>query len=228
MEVLSNEKNEEYSSSDNEKEVSHNDEDLKEDKDKLFCFCQKVYNENDGPMIQCDECKEWYHFSCVGLNLKSNIGEFICSSCNENTKIIEIDKNSEEDEKEKEEDIIKAHHKKKKKIKKNNNFKDYSEMKNMKKIPNEYKKQLKPKESFNVMLEYLLTCILLNGKKLDINEEEFEDIKCEISKVQEKILFRKKNIVESITWNEEFKKNLKTFTNLEYIHGYADVCKFNF
>ncbi|GFR43612.1 hypothetical protein Agub_g4710, partial [Astrephomene gubernaculifera] len=32
----------------------------------VYCLCRRLYDE-DEPMLGCDYCEEWYHFSCVGL-----------------------------------------------------------------------------------------------------------------------------------------------------------------
>ncbi|KAL2610474.1 hypothetical protein R1flu_029047 [Riccia fluitans] len=60
----------------------------------LYCLCQKPYDE-DRAMIECDQCGEWYHFSCInlpeppedtdgGLRQESeHSGDFICPKCQE-------------------------------------------------------------------------------------------------------------------------------------------------
>ena len=30
--------------------------------EKVYCICKKPDNDFNGPMIECDTCKEWYHF----------------------------------------------------------------------------------------------------------------------------------------------------------------------
>ncbi|CAD8054757.1 unnamed protein product [Paramecium primaurelia] len=46
-----------------------------------FCFCSQPVNP-DRQYIQCDSCKNWYHFECVGIkNGKYHQNEFHCSKC---------------------------------------------------------------------------------------------------------------------------------------------------
>lgn len=56
-------------------------------KDELFCVCRQPTSEDDGPMIECGECNDWwvliimtcrvlvlivrFHFSCVDLDEES-------------------------------------------------------------------------------------------------------------------------------------------------------------
>ncbi|KAJ3289555.1 PHD finger protein 3 [Borealophlyctis nickersoniae] len=50
---------------------------------KVYCFCR---NPDDGKfMIQCDDCKEWYHGACVNMTRKKaeKMPEYICSACQE-------------------------------------------------------------------------------------------------------------------------------------------------
>ena len=48
----------------------------------VFCLCKKP---EQGEMVMCDLCHDWYHLPCVGLNRRSvrNIGEFFCPRCQE-------------------------------------------------------------------------------------------------------------------------------------------------
>jgi hypothetical protein len=45
-----------------------------------WCICRKA---GTNSMIQCDECSNWYHFTCVGVNSKEvkKMKEYKCSSC---------------------------------------------------------------------------------------------------------------------------------------------------
>ncbi|CAD8096734.1 unnamed protein product [Paramecium sonneborni] len=46
-----------------------------------ICFCIQPVNP-DRQYIQCDQCKNWYHFECVGIiNGKYNQNEFHCRMC---------------------------------------------------------------------------------------------------------------------------------------------------
>lgn len=50
-------------------------------KEQVFCVCRgKDYGT---PMICCGACREWYHFSCVGLEQEDaeDIEVYICGSC---------------------------------------------------------------------------------------------------------------------------------------------------
>ena len=46
---------------------------------ELYCECNmpEVYDD----MIQCDECEEWFHLSCVGLQTPPAESEWYCSKC---------------------------------------------------------------------------------------------------------------------------------------------------
>ena len=47
----------------------------------IYCTCRSI---NDGTkMIQCDECKQWYHVNCIKLDtkfLQAKI-KWCCSKC---------------------------------------------------------------------------------------------------------------------------------------------------
>lgn len=47
------------------------------------CICQKPYRFKDGAMIQCDECKGWYHFRCINMTIKdaNKRHEYRCRGC---------------------------------------------------------------------------------------------------------------------------------------------------
>ena len=59
---------------------------------ELYCVCRKPYDE-DQAMIACDQCREWYHYSCLGLAEpesergegacagQQDGGEFVCPGC---------------------------------------------------------------------------------------------------------------------------------------------------
>jgi hypothetical protein len=48
----------------------------------LFCICREKYDEFRA-MICCDQCIEWYHCSCVGLQEEDayNLEQYQCQSC---------------------------------------------------------------------------------------------------------------------------------------------------
>ncbi|CAK63928.1 unnamed protein product (macronuclear) [Paramecium tetraurelia] len=51
------------------------------DKLQKFCLCHQPLNP-DRKYIQCDSCKEWYHFECVGIRQeKMGSGHYFCSIC---------------------------------------------------------------------------------------------------------------------------------------------------
>ena len=33
---------------------------------KLYCLC-KLPHDGERPMLQCDSCRDWFHWDCVGL-----------------------------------------------------------------------------------------------------------------------------------------------------------------
>ena len=68
--------------------------------EKLFCICQKPYND-DEVMPQCWKCHQWYHGTCIGmpdnelkLYQKDTKQVFCCGQCNP----IVADQLSEEDQ----------------------------------------------------------------------------------------------------------------------------------
>merc|ERR1712032_193484 len=44
------------------------DHDARQDNNgpKLYCICQQP--DDSKPMLQCNECAEWYHYECHGLD----------------------------------------------------------------------------------------------------------------------------------------------------------------
>ncbi|KAI8874116.1 hypothetical protein GQ42DRAFT_175987 [Ramicandelaber brevisporus] len=40
-------------------------EEVEEDANAVYCICRK--SDDGTPMVQCEECQEWFHFSCVKL-----------------------------------------------------------------------------------------------------------------------------------------------------------------
>ncbi|XP_051135327.1 chromatin remodeling protein EBS-like isoform X2 [Andrographis paniculata] len=49
------------------------------DRVAVYCKCEMPYNPDD-LMIQCDECKDWYHPACVDLTIEQvkQLDYFIC------------------------------------------------------------------------------------------------------------------------------------------------------
>ncbi|GAB5591434.1 Transcription factor bye1 [Umbelopsis nana] len=53
---------------------------------KLYCICQQPYDGN--PMVQCDNCQEWFHCSCVNLDAdEAEDMDWTCDSCPKVSKI---------------------------------------------------------------------------------------------------------------------------------------------
>lgn len=40
-----------------------------EAQDKLHCICKRPYRFDQGGMIQCNNCLEWFHFKCLAMNM---------------------------------------------------------------------------------------------------------------------------------------------------------------
>ncbi|KAI9487637.1 MAG: hypothetical protein EXX96DRAFT_554069 [Benjaminiella poitrasii] len=51
----------------------------KKDESK-YCVCRRGYNGKEF-MIECEECKEWFHGACVGLKPNSITEHYFCKSC---------------------------------------------------------------------------------------------------------------------------------------------------
>ena len=55
---------------------------------KLYCLC-KLPHDGERPMLQCDSCRDWFHWDCVGLNPPGDDeddeevapADFQCPSC---------------------------------------------------------------------------------------------------------------------------------------------------
>ncbi|KAL3625096.1 hypothetical protein CASFOL_031764 [Castilleja foliolosa] len=50
------------------------------DRVAVYCKCEMPYNPDD-LMIQCEECKDWYHPNCVNLTIEvvQHMDRFVCS-----------------------------------------------------------------------------------------------------------------------------------------------------
>ncbi|KAL9644669.1 hypothetical protein ABK040_015408 [Willaertia magna] len=49
-----------------------------------YCHCRRTHNDYE-QMIECEDCNQWYHEQCIGINIKDyNDGEkhFYCQYCN--------------------------------------------------------------------------------------------------------------------------------------------------
>ncbi|GFO46543.1 Pol polyprotein [Plakobranchus ocellatus] len=51
------------------------------DRDLFYCSCRGP--DTGRPMVQCNECLEWYHCDCMGLRAAEarSLPEFICTGC---------------------------------------------------------------------------------------------------------------------------------------------------
>ena len=55
---------------------------------KLYCMC-KLPHDGERPMLQCDACRDWFHWDCVGLTPPGDDeddeevapADFQCPSC---------------------------------------------------------------------------------------------------------------------------------------------------
>ena len=46
----------------------------------IYCYCR--YPETyDKEMVECTACKEWYHFSCIGVSKSDVEGNWLCNKC---------------------------------------------------------------------------------------------------------------------------------------------------
>ncbi|KAF8016717.1 hypothetical protein BT93_H2058 [Corymbia citriodora subsp. variegata] len=48
----------------------------------VYCKCEMPYNPDD-LMVQCEECKDWFHPSCMGMAIEDakKLDQFLCSDC---------------------------------------------------------------------------------------------------------------------------------------------------
>lgn len=64
-----------------------------EEVEKLYCICRKPYDENtSGKMIECTNCKEWFHLDCIGMSEKQfkemKNEKYSCETCTKKEKKI--------------------------------------------------------------------------------------------------------------------------------------------
>ncbi|EAS03088.2 PHD zinc finger protein (macronuclear) [Tetrahymena thermophila SB210] len=62
-----------------------------DDDEKLYCYCQKPYNEGEF-MIQCQNCEEWFHFECIGYigtDTEAEDIDFFCNECDVDGKLFQ-------------------------------------------------------------------------------------------------------------------------------------------
>ncbi|KAK4516622.1 cTPxI [Mucor velutinosus] len=56
-----------------------------------YCICRKGYDGKEF-MIECEDCKEWFHGACVGLKPNSVSDHYACSSCTSKRKPVSAGK----------------------------------------------------------------------------------------------------------------------------------------
>eukprot|EP00808_Paulinella_micropora_P007315 g6660.t1 len=71
------EENENYG----ENVTNENEKENQEGEEPRFCFCRGA--EDGRLMIQCEDCEEWYHHDCVGMDhkLAKTLPHFFCQRC---------------------------------------------------------------------------------------------------------------------------------------------------
>jgi hypothetical protein len=88
------------------------DDDDDDRKSQLFCWCRS--NAEDGyEMIECDSCREWFHFNCVGVD-SNKLYSINCSGSNDKKMIMkkkmtskyDNDNNNDNDDQDEKSDYI--------------------------------------------------------------------------------------------------------------------------
>ena len=92
--LLGNKKNRPKSSKETQEEE-------KKEERKVHCICRKY---SFGNMIECEECKEWFHFGCVDIDEDNVPKEWICEECEKKLKKDKKNKKSRSKSNEKEEE----------------------------------------------------------------------------------------------------------------------------
>ena len=62
------------------------EEEQRENEEELYCICKKPWNGQF--MIQCDDCEDWYHGSCVNITASDalDIVKYRCTVCRDKNK----------------------------------------------------------------------------------------------------------------------------------------------
>lgn len=57
--------------------------DSKGEDQNLYCICKRKYHLDQGGMIQCFTCSNWYHFDCIGMNMEevNSYARYHCNDC---------------------------------------------------------------------------------------------------------------------------------------------------
>lgn len=60
---------------------------------RLYCICQRPYRFENGGMIQCINCFNWFHFECIqmSLELANSLSRYDCEECKKQTDPTLID-----------------------------------------------------------------------------------------------------------------------------------------
>lgn len=50
---------------------------------RLYCICKRKYRLDQGGMIQCFTCSNWYHFDCLAMNMEevNSYAKYHCNDC---------------------------------------------------------------------------------------------------------------------------------------------------
>ncbi|KAJ3693270.1 hypothetical protein LUZ60_008750 [Juncus effusus] len=58
------------------------------DRVAVYCKCEMPYNPDD-LMVQCDDCKDWFHPSCMGMSpgQAKKLDHFLCSDCSSDNDV---------------------------------------------------------------------------------------------------------------------------------------------
>ena len=85
----------------------------KEDQEDKVWICPSCKLPDDGsPMIGCDNCEEWYHWVCVGIQVDPEEDSWFCPRCTESQRNILHD-DSDEDSEDSKSSVVKKKKRKK-------------------------------------------------------------------------------------------------------------------
>lgn len=56
---------------------------LERDKETLHCICRRPYHFEHGGMIQCFNCLDWFHFTCIEIDMEqaNSYAKYYCEDC---------------------------------------------------------------------------------------------------------------------------------------------------
>ena len=46
-----------------------------------FCVCKQMFVEDGRTMVECDSCRDWFHYICVGVESDFDPTTFQCPNC---------------------------------------------------------------------------------------------------------------------------------------------------